>query len=674
MIVEGIVGVVGEADRLAITQVVEQMTAKPAMLRVIYRAFLDRPDALVMGAPPLVGRLVIALRIRGIEIREPSCARCGRTNHKLTSSEEGGVCSRCRRRQLATACVSCGDIRVVYGRDQAGGALCSLCSPRPRRPCSKCGRTRAIALRAQGDSGDVCDSCFKGRVAMCRVCGRERPCSFVLAGRPTCKSCSERPTAICAHCGKLRLPTARWPEGPICERCYRTALQRRGICVTCLVERRLVDPPGPNARRCADCSGTHGLLRCRACNAEERPYKDGLCVRCSLKEQARILIGDIDGPLAPVYRAIIGNPQPYSACNWIRQSASAKILAEMANGTIPLSHEALDSHPKGTAANLVRHILVANGVLAQRDNRLRELETWITHKLEEVSSPHHRRLLRPYATWWVLRRNRERGALLNRPDTPTAHAKSCFLAAAAFLAFLDTHGLGLNECAQADIDRWFANGESRAHCIRDFLDWATKQKLIPALSVPGSPQWHGETMDENTRWAIVHQLLCDDTYEIGDRVAGCLVLLYGQQVSRIATLTWDKVIITDQQVLLQIGTAQISVPEPLANLFVRLGGQPRPCNGVATPRDTDWLFPGITGGRPVNSSALGARLRRIGIKTTSGRRAALMHLGAQLPAAVLADLLGIHATTAVHWVREAGGDWSNYAAQISRELIANLAE
>ncbi len=292
-----------------------------------------------------------------------------------------------------------------------------------KRLGSLCGRIRVIALRAHQDSGDVCNSCYKGPLALCRVCGRERPCNFVSSGRPVCVSCSPRPKVLCVHCGKLSPPAVHWPEGAVCKPCYRGALSRRGICETCRSERRLVDPPGPNARLCADCSGTQGLLRCRECNAEECPYKDGLCIRCALREQTRLLIDNIDGPLAPIYRAIISNPQPYSAYNWVRQSASAKIMAEISNGTLALSHEALDSYPKRVAANLVRQILVANGVLMRRDDRLSELETWINSKLDKVSSSKDQHLLRSYAIWWVLRRNRERGALSNRSTTSTGHSK-----------------------------------------------------------------------------------------------------------------------------------------------------------------------------------------------------------------------------------------------------------
>jgi hypothetical protein len=33
---------------------------------------------------------------------------------------------------------------------------------------------------------------------------------------------------------------------------------------------------------------------------------------------------------------------------------------------------------------------------------------------------------------------------------------------------------------------------------------------------------------------------------------------------------------------------------------------------------------------------------------------------------VLAELLNLHPTTAVRWIREAGGDWNSYAAELAR--------
>jgi hypothetical protein len=451
-------------------------------------------------------------------------------------------------------------------------------------------------------------------------------------------------------------------------------LDRRGTCANCQVERRLVDPPGPGAQRCVDCSGVADLLRCRVCNAEERPYRHGRCVRCSLVELARSLIGDIDGPLAPVYQAIISNPQPFSACNWVTRSTGAKILGAMAQGTLEISHEALDTYPQRKAADLLRHLLVANGVLEARDDQLVELETWVTSRLDEVSSRDHRRLLRSYATWRILRRTRERAAVSSRLDTSIAYPKTCLLAAIAFCEFLDTRGRSFTQCGQVDVDRWFDEGPPSALNVRDFLDWVGNQRLVRGLVVPKCPTHHGRAMDDDVRWAVVKRLLHDETIEIGDRVAGCLVLLYGQQISRIASLTKDQLTIVDRQVGLSIGPTKIDVPEPLAGMLTELIDRPRPYNGVATPTNTTWLFPGVAAGRPVNAASLGARLRRIGVPAMSGRRAALTHLAARLPAAVLADLLGIHVTTAVHWVQAVGGDWSAYAAQLVRESIASHAQ
>ena len=72
-------------------------------------------------------------------------------------------------------------------------------------------------------------------------------------------------------------------------------------------------------------------------------------------------------------------------------------------------------------------------------------------------------------------------------------------------------------------------------------------------------------------------------------------------------------------------------------------------------------------GRPITPARLAERLRALGIPVKAGRRAALIDLAAQLPAAVLADLLGLHPTTVVGMDgTRPGGDWTRYAAQLAR--------
>jgi hypothetical protein len=48
------------------------------------------------------------------------------------------------------------------------------------------------------------------------------------------------------------------------------------------------------------------------------------------------------------------------------------------------------------------------------------------------------------------------------------------------------------------------------------------------------------------------------------------------------------------------------------------------------------------------------------------RSTALFHLATELPAALLARMLGIHIAVAVSWQRASAGDWTSYAAEVSR--------
>ena len=174
-------------------------------------------------------------------------------------------------------------------------------------------------------------------------------------------------------------------------------------------------------------------------------------------------------------------------------------------------------------------------------------------------------------------------------------------------------------------------------------------------------------MNPDTRWEIVGRLLHDDHLTLTDRVAGCLVLLYAQQLTHIVALTVDQVIAAEDGVHLKLGGSRTIIPEPLGGLLLELAANGRTHTGVGSHVTRHWLFPGLHPGRPLHPSGLGQRLRRLGIATMPGRRAALMHLASQLPAAVLAEILNLHPTTAVHWVAAAGGDWNNYAAQIARQ-------
>jgi len=649
---------------------VDAVVTSPAVLRDLAAALAADPAALSAGAPPVVGRLVAELVARGsATLRLPACAVCGRTGRPLTRSGGVGVCFRCRRRQLATACARCGVVKPVAARDGQGRPVCARCSDRPQRRCGTCGQVRRVARRGSGGQPDLCVNCYRLPDAVCAVCGCPRPCNFAASGRPVCKACAPRRVAPCAHCGQPRPPAARWPEGPVCDRCYSAALRRRGPCVGCGAHRRLVAPPGPDATTCADCAGQPATHVCTDCGIEDKLYERGRCARCSLRRRAGELLRagatDIPAELVPVWEAIVAAHTPRTALHWLRKGAGAAILVDLVAGRLPATHQALDTHPRRRAADYLRHMLIAHGVLPPRDQDLAHTEQWVADLLARIQRAPDRRLVQAYATWRVLRRLRRRAERNPGPRTSTPHARVQIRAAADWLAWLAERGIGLADCRQADVDGWLATGPA-AYDVGDFLAWAGEHRHCRTLHVPRPERRSGTATDQDERWAIVARLLHDDTLQPTDRVAGSLLLLYGQQLSRITTMTTDQILRRDGAVLVRFGQHDLPLPEPLAGLLLDLIHTGRHRTGVGSPTTTRWLFPGQLPGRPLTAARLGARLRNLGIHARAGRRAALFHLAAQLPAAVLADLLHLAPTTAVRWVRDAGGDWSHYAAQLAR--------
>ena len=514
---------------------VDAVAGHDAVLRSLAAALAagEAADVLARGAPPAVGRLVTALIDRGSTVLAvPACATCGRTGRPLTRAGQGGACPRCRRRQLETACTRCGAVRPVAGRTSGGEPVCERCRRRERghRPCGTCGKTASIAVRGRDGGTDVCVNCYRMPTAVCTVCGRRRECSFA-GTQPICLTCTPRSTAACAHCGQDRPPAVRWPEGPVCDTCYTAALRQRGTCGDCGQQRRLVFPPGPGAGICADCAGLIVTHACALCGAEDKLFEKGRCARCSLRQRTAALIRDPAGTLDSVAGAIAAARTPYSALNWLRTGAAAAILADVAAGRTALTHRALDDHPHQRAADYLRHMLVAGGVLPARDEALARMERWSQDILCGIDHPADRRIMQAYLTWRILRRLRHRSGISPGPRTPTGQSRHQVRAVAAFLAWLRQHDLALASCRQGDVETWLATSPA-AYDIRDFLAWAADRKHIRKLDIPGPQRRTGTATSPGQRWELISRLLHDDALDLTDRAAGCLLLLFGQHLSR----------------------------------------------------------------------------------------------------------------------------------------------
>lgn len=651
---------------------VDAVATHHAIWRSLAAALKSSSDALVYGAPPAIGQLVTELIARGATtLREPRCVVCGRGGRPLTVTEHGGMCKPCAARRDPKACARCGGVKPVAGHDGDGEPICEPCRRhlRGHRQCGTCGKTASIAVRARDDQPDICVNCYRLPTATCHVCGRSRPCTFATSDRPICKLCVPRVTAPCARCGHDRPPTVRWDEGPICDPCYIAALRHRGRCAACANQRRLVAPPWPNATTCADCAGAPVTHACGDCGIEDKLYEKNRCARCSLRRRAAELLsggtGQVRSELAAVFEAICAARTPRSALNWLRNGAGAGILADLAAGRLAATHDALDRHQRRRPADYLRQMLIAGGVLAPRDEELARVERWLADLLAAIEIPEHRRLVQAFATWRVMRRLRRSADARPAPRTYTAHARNKVKAAIDFLSWLAARNTALADCRQADLDEWLATGPGACQ-VRDFTVWAAERRNCEEFVVPGPQRRTGTATDPDQRWALLDRLLHDDGLDVVDRVAGCLVLLFGQQQSRIAVMTTDQITQRDDEVFVRFGRHDVPVPEPLGALLRQLLADGKSHVGIGSPAQTRWLFPGGMPGRPITASRLADRLRALGIPTQAGRRAALLDLAAQLPAAVLADLVNLHPTTAAKWMHQAGGDWNRYAAELAR--------
>jgi hypothetical protein len=146
--------------------------------------------------------------------------------------------------------------------------------------------------------------------------------------------------------------------------------------------------------------------------------------------------------------------------------------------------------------------------------------------------------------------------------------------------------------------------------------------------------------------------------------------VFAQPVSRVARLTANDVAIEREAVAIRLGDAAVSMPVPVANdlrkLMADAAAQPPP-----KTRRPAWLFPGSAPGRPVGEHVLSRRMKRIGVDCNDARRAALLELAGRLPAAIVADLLGVHVSTATQWAELAGRPWGDYPALRERDETAD---
>ncbi|MFJ2094646.1 hypothetical protein ACIOEW_36125 [Streptomyces sp. NPDC087901] len=386
----------------------------------------------------------------------------------------------------------------------------------------------------------------------------------------------------------------------------------------------------------------------------------------------RNLLGDSTGTirqdLVPLYEALSGAERPTSTMFWLSSSKVSILLQQIGRDERPVTHETLDELPASKVLAHLRSVMVATGALPPRDERFVALERWITATVQARTDLTERRILHAYAVWHHLRRLRRRLGEGHATRLQDLNVRCHVTAADNLLTWLPGKGLTLGTCTQADLERWMA-GPTASY--RDetghFVRWSVQHRHARGLTY-STVRWTGPlgTIDSEKRWADARRLLHDDALPTPDRVAGLLLILYAQKVATISQLTVSDVHITDDTVAIAFGTSPIILPEPLASLIRELIATRCGKAKIGTPDDVPWLFPGGRPGQPLGDDRIGQRLHKIGIQPQQDRSTALFTLATEIPAAILARMLGVHIQVAVQWQKASGGDWAAYAADVSQ--------
>jgi hypothetical protein len=650
---------------------------KPFQRRQTAKALARGPRLLAgegVCSSPGVIRLIDVLASQGARgVAAPACPYC----HVVTPLKFGrdGVrcCRRCYDLPRREPCSRCGREESISTRTSDGEPLCGPCyrrDPDSHQECSQCGRTAPVQGR-DASGAPLCRVCWRAPLAMCSDCGKLRPCSRSGTSAPQCGTCYKRGHKDrCSSCGNVRGIAARTKDGdPLCQMCGA----KREPCSSCGRVRRVTGRPGGRAL-CRTCYRKDpSLLRpCGGCATVTRLYHHGLCPGCALPGQARATLAPPGQPmradLEPVAAALTRGDAAL-ALKWLEGQAARRLLAALAAGTGPVTHHVLDQLGPARNTAYLRAALVDAGTLPRRDEYLAAFERWLPGALAGVADSEDCKIIRSYATWEPLRRLRRQSSRRPLNHGQQMVARSDVQAAIRLAGWLRARKLSLSTCQQDDIDQWLAVPGPGHFLARNFLGWCTSRGYARNVEIPAGLRQHDRTVTTpgtGQRWSIARDLLHGPGHATIDRVAGCLVLLYAQPLTRIAALTLGHVTESPAELSLSLGSHPVDIPEPLADLIRELTTRRRGHTAIGCADDSKWLFPGGQPGRAISPQRLAARLALLGIPARVARTTALIDLAGQLPATVLSRLLGINLATATLWNQAAGNTRAGYAAQVAR--------
>lgn len=450
---------------------------------------------------------------------------------------------------------------------------------------------------------------------------------------------------LCPRCERATTRLESLSPGHVfCRSCIETALHTHGTCPGCTTDTLLPGLDSEGQSICSDCAGYTRNFTCSRCSKERAPYRRGLCEWCSLAD-------DLDSVLQPsafspesafgsaLRSHLLEAARPRSIVRWLQNAQVRDLLSGLARGDVDATHESLDQLPQNASLAHIRALLIDRGQLPSRDEALARFTAWIPMKIDTVRAPESRDALRRFATWHHLRRVRM-SAEKDRGATSAAHnAKQEITVAANFLNWLGDRGTALSSCGQEHIDLWVSNGPTTRYTVRNFLTYTAASQLSRSLVVPRRTVKSIRRVDKLERIEMIRRILDDRSHPTSHRLPALLLLIFGQPITRIVSMTIDDFNLADTGAQIRFSDDWIELPPAIAKLVADHLENRAPTMTRAVDQ-SHYVFPGSRPGQHIHRDSLKTALNRLGIDLLGTRNTTLDELVAAMPSPLVADSLG----------------------------------
>lgn len=360
------------------------------------------------------------------------------------------------------------------------------------------------------------------------------------------------------------------PQVQICTNCRRHQQYHPGTCPVCQQSRPLGYPGhSDSALICAGCAGAPSVFACTQCGHEDHPYGSSRCARCILDERLTALLtdpdtGQVHEALRPVFDTILNSERPQTGIYWLARppGTGPRLLARMARGEMPISHDTFANLPMDPGHNYLHELLTAVGVLPAYEPKIERILPWLKD-LASTLTPAHGQMLTQFARWKVLRRLRQHAEHGVLTKGMVHRARNTLHASAQLMAWAEGQGLMLSELTQPTIEFYLdARPPSTASTLARFIRWANASGETSITVVSAAPPKAEVTMSDSERWDAVALLLGDTQLRPSLRIAGLFMLLFAQSITRICQIRTDQITITDDLVSVTFKDTPVQMPDP----------------------------------------------------------------------------------------------------------------